>query len=67
VDSRDQFEIVTFKWWKIAEVVNASGYSLPPRSGVECKDKWGRIFGDFKCTFYYRRNNMKYYGLTPTN
>jgi hypothetical protein len=58
VDSRDQFEIVTFKWWKIAEA---------PRNGVECKDKWGTIFGDFRCTFYYTRNNMKYYDLTPTN
>jgi hypothetical protein len=48
VDSRDQFESASYKWWKIANLVNACEHLSLPKNNDACKDKWGTIYGDFK-------------------
>jgi hypothetical protein len=50
VDPKDWFESASCKWQKIANAMNANGHLLLPKNTTICKNKWGAIFENFKCS-----------------
>ncbi len=50
VDPKDQFESASCKWQKITNAMNANGHLSLPKNTATCKNKWGVIFENFKCT-----------------
>jgi hypothetical protein len=53
VNPKDQFESTTSMWRNIFTIVDLNGYFPLPRNNIACKDKWGAMYGYFKCVFDY--------------
>jgi hypothetical protein len=52
----------------IAPIVDLNGCFPSPRNNIACKDKWGVMYGYFKCMFDYMmgtNHNIKDWDLTP--
>lgn len=67
IDSKNQFEYVVYKWWKITDVVNESIHTIQLNNVIACKDKWGIIYTDKKWIFDYMSSRTKTSWITNSS